>query len=88
MSQYNFCVHSNIGEVLVSIGWDKQLQHFFMNIYQKTEESPIYDNLFEQNPFQLTLEYYQGVLNKFAITDISLTYRSQLYMQLMSDKFS
>lgn len=86
MSQYHFSVNSNVGQVIVSIGWDSPLQHFFMSIYSDDETQPIYDNMFESNPFQLSLSHYQSVLNIFSITEIALCSESKLYKQLMNDK--
>ena len=88
MSQYKFSVNSKIGPVFVIIGWDVPLQHFFMSIYQKSEDHPIYDNLLESYPFNLSLDDFQNVLDKFFITEISLIKGSPLYSQLILDRLN
>ena len=85
MSQYNFKVNSNLGEVVVCLGWDEPLQHFFMNIYTDIDD-PLYDNLSEEQSFDLSLSHYQQVLDTFGINEISLAPTSSLFEQLMQDK--
>ncbi|HAU6861832.1 TPA: hypothetical protein JEM16_004510 [Salmonella enterica subsp. enterica serovar Senftenberg] len=62
---------------------------FFMVIDPDADE-PLYSNLDEDEPESLTLDYFQGVLDRFNITNISLLpgHASGMYEKLMSDRES
>ncbi|OOF57532.1 hypothetical protein BKK55_04285 [Rodentibacter genomosp. 2] len=56
-----------------------------MNIYTDIDD-PLYDNLLEEQSFDLSLSHYQQVLDTFGINEISLDPTSSLFEQLMQDK--
>lgn len=89
MSQHWFDVKSNEGMVEVMLGWDAPLQWFHMcidyNIY--SAENPLYTNLAEPDPYAVTPEYLQSVLERFEITDIEIKPGTTgLYEELLKDR--
>lgn len=75
--------------VKVLIGWDQRLAYFFMVIESGSDdEEPLYSNLYEHDPANLTLEHFQKVLERFGIDNISLEpgHELKLYEKLMADK--
>lgn len=88
MSQHRFNVSSNYGIIDVFIGWDPPLKCFFLVIDYNIDsaDEPLYSNLYEDEPFLLTLEYIQTILEQFEITDINVRPESELYNNLMKDK--
>lgn len=89
MSQHWFDVKSNEGMVEVMLGWDAPLQWFHMcidyNIY--SAENPLYTNLAEADPYAVTPEYLQSVLERFEITDIEIKPGTTgLYEELLKDR--
>lgn len=89
MSQYVLTGTTPTGRVDVLLGWDEPLNWFFMVIDPDADE-PLYSNLDEEEPESLTLDYFQGVLDRFNITNISLLpgHASGMYEKLMSDRES
>lgn len=89
MSQHWFDVKSNQGMVEVMLGWDAPLQWFHMciDICIDTAENPLYTNLAEPDPYSVTPEYLQSVLDRFGITDIQIRPGTTgLYEELLKDK--
>lgn len=77
MSQHKFhTVHKGF-PVTVVLGWDRPLGYFFLGIEKPAElvdsrmpvedESFLYSNLHESNPFGYDLDYYRDVLSHFQI---------------------
>lgn len=72
MSHYRRAAHVRNGQpVTVSAGWDRPLAYFFM-VIEDADENLLYSNLDEANPASLTLAYFQRVLDRFGIADVSL----------------
>lgn len=89
MSQHWYEVKSNQGIVQVMLGWDPPLQWFHMCIdYDiNAAEDPLYTNLAEPDPYYVTPEYLQFVLERFEITDIVIKPdTSGLYEELLMDQ--
>ncbi|CQH79366.1 hypothetical protein ACQ69I_003293 [Yersinia enterocolitica] len=76
------------GNVTILVGWDRPLSYFFMVIESQQLDEPLYSNLYEVDPASLTLEYFQQVLERFNIKNISLQpeHQSGLYEQLIKDR--
>lgn len=87
MSQYRLNGETPYGTVDVLLGWDEPMNWFFMVIDPEADE-PLYSNLDEYAPENLTLDYFQGVLDRFNISNISLLpgHKDGLYEKLMSDR--
>ncbi|EPT9381315.1 hypothetical protein ACVTO6_003619, partial [Proteus mirabilis] len=51
-------------------------------------DEPHYSNLYEPDGLNLTLEYYQTILNKFGINEISLKPDSDLTKALLADQLN
>ncbi|MEK8749421.1 hypothetical protein P2S49_14315 [Escherichia coli] len=89
MSQHWYEVKSNQGIVQVMLGWAPPLQWFHMCIdYDiNAAEDPLYTNLAEPDPYYVTPEYLQFVLERFEITDIVIKPdTSGLYEELLMDQ--
>lgn len=89
MSQYRLDGETPNGTVEVLLGWDEPMSWFFMVIEPDADE-PLYSNLDEYAPENLTLDHFQRVLDRFNITNISLLpgHESGMYEKLMSDRES
>lgn len=89
MSQYTLKGRTPSGTVDVVLGWDEPMSWFFMVIEPEADE-PLYSNLHEAEPENLTLDHFQRVLDRFNITNISLLpgHENGLYEKLMSDRES
>ncbi len=87
MSQYFNRVSSNHGAVETLTGWDQALDYFFLVIGVDLDE-PYYSNLYEPDGLNLTLEYYQTILDKFEINEISLKPDSELTKALLDDRLN
>ncbi len=69
MSQHFFKTQHNGKEVVVLIGFDRPLGHVFMVISDAPEQDePIYSNLFQPEPFSLSLMDYRSVLSELGIS--------------------
>jgi hypothetical protein len=88
MSQHFFQVKSSHGLVDVMLGWDSPMQWFHMYIGYgiQTDENPLYSNLNEVNPYDVTLEYMQSILDKFDITEIEIREGTDLFNRLSQDR--
>ncbi|MFW5400295.1 hypothetical protein V2A85_11360 [Yersinia sp. 1252 StPb PI] len=88
MSQHWLDGETPKGTVEVLVGWDQPLAYFFMVIESSNHDEPLYSNLYEDDPASLTLEYFQSVLERFSIKNISLEpgHESGLYELLISDR--
>ena len=89
MSQHWFEVKSNEGIVEVMLGWDAPLQWFHMCIDFSihSSEDPLYTNLAEPDPYSVTPEYLQSVLESFEITEIEIKPGTTgLYEELLKDR--
>ncbi|HHL0036031.1 hypothetical protein U0129_19345 [Enterobacter hormaechei] len=89
MSQHWFDVESKEGMVEVMLGWDPPLQWFHMCIDFSIDssEDPLYTNLAEPDPYSVTPEYLQSVLERFEITDIQIIPGTTgLYEKLIQDR--
>lgn len=85
MSQYRFDAHTaNGNKVEVLVGWDRVLAYFFM-VIDADRDPPLYSNLYEPDFASLTIEYFQSVLDRFGIEDVSLKpgTNARIYEQLM-----
>jgi hypothetical protein len=87
MSQYQLIGYTAKGPVTVRIGWNRQWKFFFMMI-EPDQEPPMYSHFYEVAPYVLNLKYYQRVLERFGITNISLKegHPCGMYETLMSDR--
>lgn len=87
MSQYKLKGDTPNGPVEVLLGWDEPMSWFFMVIEPDADE-PLYSNLYEPEAELLTLEHFQGVLERFGISNIALLpgHESGLYELLMNDR--
>lgn len=89
MSQHWFDVESKEGPVEVMLGWDPPLQWFHMCIDFSIDssEDPLYTNLAEPDPCNVTLEYLQSVLEQFEITELKIVPGTTgLYEKLIQDR--
>ena len=87
MSQHIFACESNRGNVSVLCGWDNPLQWFFLVIDQEKTDEPLYSNLNESDPYSLTLDHFQMVLDSFGIKTVDLRPGTTgLYEKLQQDK--
>lgn len=70
MSQYRLTgkLASRSYELLV--GWDTPLSRFFLVIEPELDE-PVYSNIYEKDPSSLTLEFFQSVLERYGIENVS-----------------
>jgi len=84
MSQHYFETTRQDQPILVTIGWDRPLQHFFMNIEvvhlpkdandedgkHDAYDKPdyLYTHLNERNAFKLDLQYFRKKLEEFGIS--------------------
>lgn len=72
MSNHRRAGHVRNGQpVTVIAGWDRPLAYFFM-VIEDADENLLYSNLDEADPASLTLGYFQRVLDRFGIADVSL----------------
>lgn len=78
MSQHYFKTSHKGFPITVVLGWDRPIQHFFMQIEKPAElvddtarvldENLLYSNLYEKDPFGHDLDYYHEVLKHFQIS--------------------
>lgn len=87
MSEYRLYGDTPDGPVVVQIGWEPTWEYFFMFIGLE-RDPPLYDNQEQVEHEMLTLEYYQRVLERFGIRNISLKPgdSSGLYEKLVIDR--
>ena len=87
MSQYRLKGNTPVGTIDVLVGWDEPMNWFFM-VIGPDNDMPLYSNLDEAEPENLTLDHFQRVLHRFHITNISLlpNHRSGLYEKLQDDR--
>ena len=84
MSHYRRAAHVRNGQpVTVSAGWDRPLAYYFM-VIEDADENLLYSNLDEADPVGLTLDYFQRVLDRFGIADVSLC-AGDLYRRILAD---
>ncbi|HFL9910089.1 TPA: hypothetical protein ACG5WY_004811 [Escherichia coli] len=69
------------------VGWDTPLSRFFLVIEPELDE-PVYSNIYEKDPSSLTLEFFQSVLERYGIENVSLLpgHESGLYEKLHDDR--
>ncbi|MCZ5740742.1 hypothetical protein O5272_01100 [Escherichia coli] len=64
-----------------------QWYHMCIDFSIHSSEDPLYTNLAEPDPYSVTLEYLQSVLERFEITDIEIKPGTTgLYEELLKDK--
>ncbi|BBW89469.1 hypothetical protein THOKLE017_P30060 (plasmid) [Klebsiella pneumoniae] len=88
MSQYKLTGETPGGPVLILVGWDNPMSWFFLVIMKSEDDEPLYSNLYEKSPHRLDLPYFQSVLERFGIQNISLSpgHHSGLYEKLIADR--
>ena len=74
MSQHTYQTEVEGQQVSITLGWDRPLGHFFMQIVgipqdtsKDAEAEVLYTNLYEPNAFELTLDDYREVLSHMGI---------------------
>jgi hypothetical protein len=69
MSQHFYQTQHQGKEVIVQLGYDRPIGHVFMVVQEASgQHDPIYSNLFQADPFGLTLTDYRRVLADLQIT--------------------
>ena len=69
MSQHFFETKHNDQKVTVLLGFDRPLGHYFMVVEASSGQSdPIYSNLFQADPFGLSLNDFRKALSELGIT--------------------
>lgn len=71
MSQYRLTGKSASRSYELLVGWDTPLSRFFLVIEPELDE-PVYSNIYEKDPSSLTLEFFQSVLERYGIENVSL----------------
>ncbi|EFJ5369568.1 hypothetical protein K7Q41_RS24020 [Escherichia coli] len=87
MSQYRLTGKSASRSYELLVGWDTPLSRFFLVIEPELDE-PVYSNIYEKEPSSLTLEFFQSVLERYGIENVSLLpgHESGLYEKLYDDR--
>lgn len=68
MSQHFFATKRQDQEIIVLLGFDRPLGHVFMVVTPEGKpDQPIYSNLLQAKPFDLTLDDYWSALNELGI---------------------
>ena len=82
MSQHFFQTKHKDTEVIVQLGYDRPLGHVFMVVQAASgQQDPIYSNLFQVDPFGLTLDDYRRVL-----ADLQITVPDAMFRQVEIDE--
>lgn len=78
MSRHYFETTYKDHPVTVLLGWDRPLGHYFLVIEKQVnfvdpdvtgfDDQYLYSNLYESNPFGLSLEHFKAVLHRLKIT--------------------
>lgn len=78
MSRHYFETTYKDHPVTVLLGWDRALGHYFLVIEKQVDfvdpdvtgfdDQYLYSNLYESNPFGLSLEHFKAVLHRLKIT--------------------
>jgi hypothetical protein len=69
MSQHFFETKHKGTDVVVQLGHDRSIGHLFMVVQASSGQAdPIYSNLFQADPFGLTVTDYRQVLQDLGIT--------------------
>ncbi|MFM1001302.1 hypothetical protein WFK94_20920 [Yersinia enterocolitica] len=79
-------ITSNGCRIEILLGWDRVLDYFFL-VIEPDRDPPLYSNLDENDFASLSLEYFQSVLDRFGVTNVSLNlgHRDKLYEKLMKE---
>jgi hypothetical protein len=84
MSQHYFETKHNGKDVIVQLGYDRPIGHIYMVIQTSSgEDDPIYSNLFQADPFDLTLTDYRAVL-----ADLKITVPESMFTAVEADRLA
>lgn len=83
MSQHFFETKHNGKDVIVQLGHDRSIGHLFMVVQASSGKSdPIYSNLFQADPFGLTVTDYRRVLQ-----DLRISVPAEMFTAVELDQF-
>lgn len=71
MSQHKINVEIDTLPCVIQMGWDKPLQRFYCVIspliLTGELDDPLYSNLYEENPDELSLDFFIGVCENYGV---------------------
>ena len=84
MTIHNINTKLNGQNICVSMGWDRPLKYFFMNILDENDET-LFSNLFSKYPHPRNLDIYLGIL-KFLDIKIPAKAICEIYDDAENDR--